>query len=597
MSRRSSKRPLPVARQGRLVYRAPKTFDLRRLVTSAREMVQFKLPLLAGASPRFGHVARKLGAREWPALRVLAVGFWAITTVRLVSSYSGSGLHLGSFSAWAVPAVAFLLGVLCWGLPWLRVPIEPLFGAIVVGIALPLLYLSIAGNVHSRDLVSVYIVLALFTAALLPLRTAMAVALVAAVAAAVPLVAGWSELYERALLVLVCVIGLIVYTQTRMLGNFSRQKREADERVRQIEESFMTTLGAVSAMVYGKDRFTETHSRATAMLAVAVAQHLGLKGLALRQIEYAALLHDVGKVSLPAQVLEKPGPLNGEELALVHEHPVIAERILSRVPSLKAICPIVRAQYERWNGSGYPDGLAGEMIPLGGRIIHVCAAFHAMSTDRPYRPALTTDQIISELRSQAGSQFDPRVVEAVVALVRPSDLVAATRLSPHRIQEKQTVKEAPGRESGEQQICRLTAEVAANLLPHDQARVYLVASDRRHLVPSYVSPPERLEAPGTALERRILLPGEGIAGQVFLSGRGMVVGDSDPGLVGFEAPAMKVSVVAVPVTINNDFIGVIEVVKLGMNQYSKSHLRLLKILADQMALSVANARMVDRLAA
>jgi GAF domain-containing protein len=100
-----------------------------------------------------------------------------------------------------------------------------------------------------------------------------------------------------------------------------------------------------------------------------------------------------------------------------------------------------------------------------------------------------------------------------------------------------------------------------------------------------------------ALERRILLPGEGIAGQVFLSGRGIVVGDSDPGLVGFEAPAMKVSVVAVPVTINNDFIGVIEVVKLGVNQYSKSHLRLLKILADQMALSVANARMVDRLAA
>jgi GAF domain-containing protein len=166
-----------------------------------------------------------------------------------------------------------------------------------------------------------------------------------------------------------------------------------------------------------------------------------------------------------------------------------------------------------------------------------------------------------------------------------------------RIQARETVTAPPGRETGEQQICRLTAEVAANLLPHDQARVYLVAIDKRHLVPSYVLPPERLEAAGKALEHRILLPGEGIAGQVFESRRGIVVGDAEPGLVGFEAPSMKVSAVAVPVLVNSDFIGVIEVVKLGLNQYSKNHLRLLKILAHQMALSVANARMVDRLAA
>jgi HD-GYP domain-containing protein (c-di-GMP phosphodiesterase class II) len=494
-----------------------------------------------------------------------------------------------------VPVIAFVIGILCWGLPWLRVPVDHLLGAVVVGIALPLLYLSLAGNMQSRDLVSVYIVLAVVTAALLPLWTAMAVALLAAVAAAVPLLAGWSALYERSLLVLLCVIGLIIYTQTRLLGSLGRQKHAAEDRARQIEESFMTTLGAVSSMVYGSDRFTESHSRATAMLAVAVGQHLGLKARAMRQLEYAALLHDVGKVGLPSQLLNKPGPLTSDELALVHEHPVIAERILSRVPSLKAICPIVRAQYERWNGSGYPDGLAGEAIPLGGRIIHVCAAFHAMSSERPYRPALTTDQIIRELRSQAGSQFDPRVVEAVVAIVQPGEVGAANLLQ--RIQARETVTAPPGRETGEQQICRLTAEVAANLLPHDQARVYLVAIDKRHLVPSYVLPPERLEAAGKALEHRILLPGEGIAGQVFESRRGIVVGDAEPGLVGFEAPSMKVSAVAVPVLVNSDFIGVIEVVKLGLNQYSKNHLRLLKILAHQMALSVANARMVDRLAA
>jgi HD-GYP domain-containing protein (c-di-GMP phosphodiesterase class II)/putative methionine-R-sulfoxide reductase with GAF domain len=589
-----------------MVYRAPKAFDLRRLVTSARETVQFKLPLLAKGHPRFRATMRALATREWPALRVVAVGFWAITTVRLVSSYSGLGLHVGSLSAWSIPVIAFVLGVLCWGLPWLRVPVDHLLGAVVVGIALPLLYLSIAGDVHSRDLVSLYIVLAVFTAALLPLRTAMAVALLAAVAAAVPLVAGWSAIYERSLLVLVCVIGLIVYAQTRMLGNIGRQKRDAQDRIGQIEESFMTTLGAVSAMVYGKERFTESHSRATAILAVAVGHQLGLKGRALRQLEYAALLHDVGKVGLPARVVNKPGPLTSEELALVHEHPVVAERILSRVPSLKAICPIVRAQYERWNGSGYPDGLAGESIPLGGRIIHVCAAFHAMSSERPYRPSLSMDQVIRELRSQAGSQFDPRVVEAVVAVVERGDAASANlhrepnpsdaRPLLQRIQDREPVTDPPGRETGEQQICRLTVEVATNLMPHDQARVYLAAADKRHLVPEYFSPPERLEAP-RALENRILLPGEGVAGTVFQLRQGVVIGDADAGAVGFEAPELKVSAVAVPVLVNNDIIGVIEVVKLGLNQYSKNHLRLLKILADQMAISVANARMIDRMAA
>jgi HD-GYP domain-containing protein (c-di-GMP phosphodiesterase class II)/putative methionine-R-sulfoxide reductase with GAF domain len=575
-----------------MVYRAPRRFDLRRIAASAQDTLRFRRPSMLRGGRRVTAVVRALASHEWPALRVVAVGFWAITTIRLVTTYSGSGLHVGSLSAWVIPAIAFVLGILCWGLPWLRLPVDHLLGAVAVGIALPLLYLSVAGNVNSRDLVSAYIVLAVFTAALLPLRTAMAVALLAAVAAAVPLVAGWSALYERSLLVLVCVIGLIVYTQTRMLGSIGRRERQAEDRARQIEDSFMTTLGALSAMVYGKERFSESHARATALLAVAVGQQLGLKGRTMRQLEYAALLHDVGKVGLPARVLNKPGPLTSEELALVHQHPVVAERILSRIPALKAICPIVRAQYERWNGSGYPDGLAGETIPLGGRILHVCAAFHAMSSERPYRPALSADQVLRELRSQAGSQFDPGVVEAVAAIVQPS----ASGPLLQRIHDREPVVDAPGRETGEQQICRLTVEVAANLMPYDQARIYLVASDKRHLVPAYFNPPERPEAP-RALEDRILLPGEGIAGAVFESRLAVVLGDADAGAAGLEAPDMKVSVVAVPVLVNNDILGVIEVVKLGLNQYSKNHLRLLKILADQMALSVVNARMIDRMAA
>lgn len=615
MSRGSQKRPLPkrpppVAPGGRLTYRAsPQRFDPGRLVTSARETVQFKRPRLALVGPWFLDRLRALGStRQRPAFRVLAVAFWAITTVRLITTHSGGNLHLSFVSAWAIPAAGFLLGVLCWGLPWLRVPLDHLLGAMVVGIALPLLYLSFAGNLRGGDLLPVYLAAAIFTAALLPLRIAMGVAVLGAVAAMVPLLAGWSPLYDRALLVLVSVIGLLTYTQARMLGNVGRLKREAEDGQRQIEASFMATLGALAALVFGKDRSVEAHSRGTAMLAVAVAQRLGLTGHELRDLEYAALLHDVGKAGLPRSLLNKPGPLTSVELALVHEHPVSAERILSKVPALKAICPIIRAQYERWNGSGYPDGLAGEAIPLGGRIIHVCAAFHAMASARPYRQAIATDQIARELRSQAGIQFDPRIVEAVIGVVEQGEIdvaaiepeVAAFKPSPQWLQQLETIEALGarlGRETSVQQICRLTAEVAASLLPHDQARVYLVADDKRRLVPSYVSPPDRQEALRTALEHRILLPGEGIAGQVFQNRRAILVGAADPGLAGFEAPAMKVSAVVVPVLINEDILGVIEVVKLGLNQYSRIHLRLLKILANQMALSVANARLIDRLAA
>ena len=619
MSRRTEKRPLPrrpkpIAGEGRTVYRASsQRFDAGRLITSARETVRFKLPLLARVGPWFAERVHRLGdARQRPAFRVLAVAFWAITTVRLISIHSGGQLHVSFASAWAIPAAGFVIGVLCWGLPWLRVPVDHLLAAIVVGIALPLLYLSFVGTSQGGALLPVYIAAAVFTAALLPLRIAMAIALLGAIAASVPLLLGWSAVYDRSLLVLVSVIGLMTYTQARMLGNIGRKQREAEDRSRQIEESFMATLGALAASGFGNDRPMEAHSRGTAALAVAVAQQLGLKGNPLRQLELAALLHDVGKAGIPSQLLNKPGPLTTEELARVHEHPVIAERILSRVPALRSISPIIRAQYERWNGSGYPDGLAGEKIPLGGRIIHACAAFHAMASGRSYRPAIRLDQIINELRRQAGSQFDPRVVEAVIAVVEQGEIdLANIRLesqpsrspsSPSRQWQKQleTIDQLGvrlGRESGVEQICRLTAEVAASLLPHDQARVYLVADDKRRLVPSYVSPPDRQDSSRTALEHRILLPGEGIAGQVFQNRHGILLGDADPGLAGFEAPAMSVSAVAVPVMLIDDIVGVIEVVKLGSNQYSRSHLRVLKIVANQMSLSVANARLIDRMVA
>ena len=141
----------------------------------------------------------------------------------------------------------------------------------------------------------------------------------------------------------------------------------------------------------------------------------------LKRVELGALFHDIGKIGIPASILMKPGPLTSEERALIERHPELGERILAPIDQLAEVRPIVRACHERYDGQGYPDQLRGEEIPLEARIIFVCDAYHAMTSDRPYRAALATDEALRRLAEAAGSQFDPRVIEACLrVLARPS---------------------------------------------------------------------------------------------------------------------------------------------------------------------------------
>jgi HD-GYP domain-containing protein (c-di-GMP phosphodiesterase class II) len=154
------------------------------------------------------------------------------------------------------------------------------------------------------------------------------------------------------------------------------------------------------------------HLKGVAKLAIGVATRLGLEGEELDEVVRGAELHDVGKMAIPDEILRKPGPLTEEEWAFVRQHTLIAERILSAAPALLPVAKLVRASHERFDGSGYPDGLAGEAIPLGSRIIAVCDAFHAMTSPRPFRPAIPPQDALTELRACAGTQFDPEVVTA-----------------------------------------------------------------------------------------------------------------------------------------------------------------------------------------
>jgi diguanylate cyclase (GGDEF)-like protein len=158
----------------------------------------------------------------------------------------------------------------------------------------------------------------------------------------------------------------------------------------------------------------EGHTHQVAALAAAVAERLGLPADEVRDVHSAAELHDVGKVAIPDDILAKPSALDDEEWEFMRRHTLIGARIVAAAPALDRVAPLVRSSHERWDGGGYPDGLAGEQIPLGARIVAVCDAFDAMTSDRPYSPGMPPTDALTELRRCAGTQFDPEVVDAFV---------------------------------------------------------------------------------------------------------------------------------------------------------------------------------------
>jgi diguanylate cyclase (GGDEF)-like protein/putative nucleotidyltransferase with HDIG domain len=183
----------------------------------------------------------------------------------------------------------------------------------------------------------------------------------------------------------------------------------------ELESTFMTTLAALSDALEHKDAYTAEHAREVEQLAERVGARLGLPDAELRTVRYAALLHDIGKIGVPGEILSKPEALTDEEFEQIKQHTVIGARMLERIPFFEDVHPLVRSAHERWDGRGYPDALAASDIPLGARIICACDAFHAMTSDRPYRAAMPAVEAIAELRRHAGRQFDPTVVDAVVA--------------------------------------------------------------------------------------------------------------------------------------------------------------------------------------
>ena len=205
----------------------------------------------------------------------------------------------------------------------------------------------------------------------------------------------------------------------RLLRGISDQAAVALERARSyenLEETFVSTVEALANALEANDEYTSSHTRWITDMSLRVGEALGFEGAALKRLELGALFHDIGKIGIPTSILQKPGPLSPDERMIMETHPELGERILEPIGRLAEVRTIVRSCHERWDGGGYPDGKAGEEIPVEARIILVCDAFHAMTTDRPYRKRLSCEEACRRLRAGAETQFDPAVVEIFLSL-------------------------------------------------------------------------------------------------------------------------------------------------------------------------------------
>jgi putative nucleotidyltransferase with HDIG domain len=239
---------------------------------------------------------------------------------------------------------------------------------------------------------------------------------------------GWVYLVDLALSpvgLLVAIVAVdapaafvVVLPLVGLLDLFARERSARIDHALELSQAYRGTAFLLGDVIEADDEYTGSHSRDVVELSVDVAEELQLDARAVRQTELVALLHDVGKIRVPGEIIDKPGPLTDEERAIIELHTIEGERMLERVGGLLGeVGRIVRSCHERWDGGGYPDKLAGESIPMVARIVCCCDAYSAITTDRAYRAARTVEEAIAELRRSSGTHFDPQVVEGLIRVL------------------------------------------------------------------------------------------------------------------------------------------------------------------------------------
>jgi len=220
----------------------------------------------------------------------------------------------------------------------------------------------------------------------------------------------------------------LAYTFNHMSRELAGYDAENHRLIEALELGYLDTIRSLAAAVDAKDPYTRGHAERVSGLAVEIGRELGLDRDALKALEYGGVLHDIGKIGIPDAILAKAGSLAPEEMALVRDHPRIGAEIVAGVEFLAAALPAIRSHHERWDGSGYPDRLAGEAIPLVARIVNVADTWDACTSRRPYQEAMPAASAAAVLAGLRGTQIDPAVHDALLRALGRRDPAAAARI-------------------------------------------------------------------------------------------------------------------------------------------------------------------------
>jgi diguanylate cyclase (GGDEF)-like protein/putative nucleotidyltransferase with HDIG domain len=413
-------------------------------------------------------------------------------------------------------------------------------------------------------------------------------------------------------------IVLVIYYGYKM--NLSRIKM-AQDHLEELDELYHSTITSLAMAIDAKDQGTHGNVQRVKVMVLGLARELGVKDdNVLKGLRAAALLHDIGKLAVPEYILNKPGKLTEGEAAKVRSHPAIGADILETVPFPYPVVPFVRYHHERWDGQGYPEGRTGEEIPLGARILALVDCYFGLRSDRPFRPKLSRELALNLIKHEAGTSFDPTIVDTFLAnvdrleqeaeqveqeqfypTIRPidkevgTDDVAAGRLQGtvfHDIastyKEMQAVYEVSqsiGRSlSMSDTLSHLSARIK-RFVPYASCVIYLINSEDDRVIPHHVAGMYK-----TILEGVEIQLGEGVTGWVAAHKKPLCNVSPEPDFPNLEAlRSVFNSCLAVPLLVGNSVVGVISLYSNTRNVYSEEHIRLMEAIAPHSAAAISNA--------
>ncbi|MBE0659517.1 MAG: diguanylate cyclase [Bryobacteraceae bacterium] len=424
-----------------------------------------------------------------------------------------------------------------------------------------------------------------------------------------------------------CLAGYLVYRSYRLyMGRLEDGRAHAEE----VASLHLRTIEALALAIDAKDETTHDHLQRVQVYAVEIGRELGLSTRQIEAVRAASLLHDIGKLAVPEHIISKPGRLTAEEFEKMKIHPVVGAEILERVKFPYPVVPIVRSHHEKWDGSGYPDGLKAEDIPIGARIISAVDCLDALCTDRQYRRALPLDRAIGVVVQEAGRSFDPRVVEVLARRYQDLERMAkASAGEPLRLSKdlKVSAGEAPAAgfvgEGGQtsmivpegaeflqkiaaaRQEAQALFELAQNLgssLSIDET-LSVVAVRMRRLIPFdsmavYIRRDNQLEpqfvsGDNMRLFASLCIPvGQGLSGWVAENGRPILNGNPsvEPGYLNDPTKFSSLrAALAVPLEGVQSIVGVLALYHAERDAFSRDHLRILQAVSSKIALAVENA--------